>query len=274
MFAYRGFKAESLDESVRQPRADQEARLRWGEFNATVGSSEEDSDLSHKSWVSLVTCQRAFLATTKVKVTTVHGRSQCGSALLHQGSQMSFSNETVDPSLTSMEPIERDYYATVLHEGLRQDPLGSNTAQVTVFGWVVFGPFCLDKPAGEACRVQSHCVSLHTQNPFRDEVNFELSRFWQLDEVRVESVPLSEVVHVHFMSVHSRRTDGRVACTEPYVCYQDSVQRHMYCESILPHHLVIKEDAHGFKVCVVFNASNCISNSTALNDDLLVGPKL
>ncbi|XP_071581646.1 uncharacterized protein [Temnothorax nylanderi] len=42
----------------------------------------------------------------------------------------------------------------------------------------------------------------------------------------------------------------------------------------LPHHATIKETSQTTKVRVVFNASKCSSNTTSLNDFLMVGPKL
>ncbi|XP_024876642.1 uncharacterized protein LOC112457690 [Temnothorax curvispinosus] len=41
-----------------------------------------------------------------------------------------------------------------------------------------------------------------------------------------------------------------------------------------PHHATIKETSQTTKVRVVFNASKCSSNTTSLNDFLMVGPKL
>ncbi|KAG7196819.1 hypothetical protein KM043_016604 [Ampulex compressa] len=128
----------------------------------------------------------------------------------------------VDPQLSSRDLIEvligADFYGAVLREGLRQGPAGFPIAQATMFGWVVFDP--ISRPQGGALpSALPHCVSLLAQTPTREEVDVELSCFWQLEDVAPVAVLLSEddqCCEAHFARTHERREDGSYQVRLPF----------------------------------------------------------
>ncbi|XP_029159098.1 uncharacterized protein LOC114931287 [Nylanderia fulva] len=119
----------------------------------------------------------------------------------------------VDLNPSSGHPIHiligADLYGPLLLKGLRQGPLGTPTAQLTVLGWIVSGP------TGSSDRTESipvfHCVSC-------EDINALLQKFWE--DKNIPSPPIileeDEQCEQHFADTHTRALDGRYVLRLPF----------------------------------------------------------
>lgn len=113
-----------------------------------------------------------------------------------------------DPNPSSDQPIHvligADLYGSSLLNDLRQGPLGTPTAQLTVFGWTVSGP------TGKALSPQETSPVLHCV--LCADTNSLIQRFWE-DESVLSQTPLTEEderCESHFVTTHSRNSHGYI----------------------------------------------------------------
>lgn len=108
-----------------------------------------------------------------------------------------------------------DVYGALLSPGLRQGPLGSPTAQMTKFGWIISGPTSQRDVAAYRHRAVVARACHATSLP---DVSDLLRRFWEIEEVPV-SLPLSpddEQCEQHFQATHRRTSAGRYVVRLPF----------------------------------------------------------
>lgn len=107
-----------------------------------------------------------------------------------------------DSDPTSSHPIHvligADLYGSLLLSDLRQGPIGTPTAQLTVFGWILSGPAGSTHGSAASAPV-FHCVSALDTNEL-------LRKFWEDEEVPTRSLSSEEDASCeqHFVSMHSR----------------------------------------------------------------------
>lgn len=120
-----------------------------------------------------------------------------------------------DPDPTQLQPIHlligADLYGSLLLNDLRQGPLGSPTAQLTVFGWIISGPTGLDSTSSHPSVPVMHCVGMQST----DDI---LQRFWEIENIPDSSHLSSEDQQCedHFVDTHSRNMDGRYVVRLPF----------------------------------------------------------
>lgn len=94
--------------------------------------------------------------------------------------------------------IGADYYGQICLESLRKGPNNTPTAQLTIFGWILFGP--TGNPTVSS--IQCFHTSIH------DELYELIHRFWKLDEIPVSNTssftPNDQECEDHFKATHSR----------------------------------------------------------------------
>ncbi|XP_024868384.1 uncharacterized protein LOC112452420 [Temnothorax curvispinosus] len=119
-----------------------------------------------------------------------------------------------DPDPSCNRPIHvligADLYGSLLLDGLCQDPVGTPTGQLTVFGWIVSGPAGTARPAEEFAFVLN-CVSCEDTN--------SLIQSFSEDESIPSQNPLTEEkerCENHFASTHSRDSQGRYIVRLPF----------------------------------------------------------
>ncbi|XP_071577344.1 uncharacterized protein [Temnothorax nylanderi] len=121
--------------------------------------------------------------------------------------------DLADPDPSDPSPIHlligADLYGSILRNDLRQGPLGTPTAQRTIFGWIVSGPTGA-RSAYESVPVLN-CIAT-------DDTNRLLERFWEIEEIRARP-SLSEAderYESHFRETHSRDSEGRYVVWLPF----------------------------------------------------------
>jgi len=105
-----------------------------------------------------------------------------------------------DPDPCSNYPIHlligADLYGSLLLPKLKQGPIGTPTAQLTVFGWIISGP------TGNS---NLNKRSVHSLNSVSDlSIDNLLQKFWQIEEISSKP-PLSEEdeqCEQHFIKTH------------------------------------------------------------------------
>lgn len=106
--------------------------------------------------------------------------------------------------------IGADIYGQLLLDGLRQGPIGSPTAQRTIFGWILTGPM------NEQNHLRSRISSLHCTSAVQlDEL---VRRFWEIEEIIPRHIPtdLELRCEQHFADTHQRSSDGRYMVRLPF----------------------------------------------------------
>nr|XP_012217069.1 PREDICTED: uncharacterized protein LOC105668938 [Linepithema humile] len=106
--------------------------------------------------------------------------------------------------------IGADIYGAVLLEGLRKGPLGSPTAQCTIFGWIVTGPVNETDAQASVCAASVNSTSV--------DLDKLLVRFWETEEVPSKSILTAdeESCETHFRTTHSREESGRYIVRFPF----------------------------------------------------------
>lgn len=122
--------------------------------------------------------------------------------------------QLADGDQTNLSPIAlligADLYGSILREGLRQGPLGSPTAQRTIFGWILTGPNSQNQPRRSRISVL-HC----TETPNLQEL---FNRFWEIEEPPVRQHLTEDDIKCeqHFARTHKRLPDGRYSVRLPF----------------------------------------------------------
>ncbi|XP_011859538.1 PREDICTED: uncharacterized protein LOC105557023 [Vollenhovia emeryi] len=253
-----------------------------------------------------------LLATARVTVRSVEGRSSQLRALIDSGSEATFISERA-------AQILRLARQKIKIRGSADEPI----AQLTIFGWIVFGSCALSRRQGHCETEGVSCL----QSSIRSPEDSDLRAFWELEEIPEIKVLSEEETQceLYFVSTHSRRSDGRYivrlpfkrdAVTEFRNSYQiasrslDRLENrlskdvklaeayhlflneykllgHMVSVSglenrdppafpvyYMPHHPVLRDTSTTSPLRVVFNASCPTSSGTSLNGQLLTDPKL
>lgn len=118
-----------------------------------------------------------------------------------------------DPDLSSNEPIDlligADIYGSLLRPGLAQGPPGSPTAQLTIFGWVIFGPT-------QPNHVPQTSIVVHHTNSL--SLHGELRCFWESEEPPSAPILSEEDVlcNEHFNRTHSKAVDNKYIVRLPF----------------------------------------------------------
>ncbi|XP_054729181.1 uncharacterized protein LOC129238173 [Anastrepha obliqua] len=192
---------------------------------------------------------------------------------------------------------------------LRKGPSGAPMAQLTVFGWTLFGSVNGSEP--DMPRLQSLHCDVHLDRA--------LNKLWELEEGTQKTFLTHEERYCedHFETTHRREPNGRFVVElplKPDVALGESrnfairnllrLERRLACDSDLrlrynefmnelidmkhmqvasetmnptyymPHHPVLKESSTTTKLRVVFNASAKSTSGNSLNDALFIGPQL
>ncbi|XP_073821300.1 uncharacterized protein [Musca autumnalis] len=204
-----------------------------------------------------------------------------------------------DPKFFQSGPVDvllgANIYPIILLNGVKKNILGSLLAQETVFGWILTGP--ATKLVNTRVISVSHCTKVEVQN--------QLSRFWEIEEVPKVPVVSFEDQRCEeiFLSTTTRGPDGSryvalsqflrnemslVRKPERKVDYDGVISEYLslgHMEMVegcvnyqdcyyLPHHGVFRPDSVTTKLRVVFNASCPSADGKSLNDALYVGPTL
>ncbi|XP_054746751.1 uncharacterized protein LOC129251377 [Anastrepha obliqua] len=192
---------------------------------------------------------------------------------------------------------------------LRKGPSGAPMAQLTVFGWTLFGSVNGSEP--DMLRLQSLHCDVHLDRA--------LNKLWELEEAPQKTYLTHEERYCedHFETTHRREPNGQFVVElplKPDVALGESrnfairnllrLERRLACDSDLrlrynefmnelidmkhmqvtsdtmnptyymPHHPVLKESSTTTKFRVVFNASAKSTSGNSLNDALFIGPQL
>ena len=120
-----------------------------------------------------------------------------------------------DPNYSNKQPIHvligADLYGSLLLNDLRQGPLGTPTAQLTIFGWVLSGPLGKSFSDGETV-LTLHCTAC-------DDTNSLLKRFWEDEGLPSAPPPHTEdeeMCERHFVETHTRDSQGRYVVRLPF----------------------------------------------------------
>ncbi|XP_011251973.2 uncharacterized protein LOC105248729 [Camponotus floridanus] len=115
-----------------------------------------------------------------------------------------------DDDPTGSSPIDviigADIYSQIITNGIRKGPIGQPIAQRSHFGWIISGP------------AQNQNVSAQTINVFHCSIERELRRFWEIEEIPRYNIlsPAEEQCEKHFLTTHSRISDGRYVVRLPF----------------------------------------------------------
>ncbi|XP_071575474.1 uncharacterized protein [Temnothorax nylanderi] len=121
--------------------------------------------------------------------------------------------DLADPDPSDPSPIHlligADLYGAILRNDLRQGPLGTPTAQRTIFGWIVYGPTGARSTHGAAPVL--NCIAT-------DDTDRLLERFWETEEIRARPAlsEADEKCERHFRETHSRDSEGRYVVRLPF----------------------------------------------------------
>lgn len=121
-----------------------------------------------------------------------------------------------DPNPSGSSPIHvligADLYGSLLLKDLRQGPLGTPTAQLTVLGWILSGPtgetrFASDQKPSRVL----NCVSCADTNTL-------LQKFWEDENLPTEPslTEEDERCESHFVNSHQRDSHGRYVVRLPF----------------------------------------------------------
>ncbi|XP_018338850.1 PREDICTED: uncharacterized protein LOC108746527 [Trachymyrmex septentrionalis] len=99
--------------------------------------------------------------------------------------------------------IGADLYGQLLLDGLRKGPLGSPTAQRSIFGWLLIGP------SSNYHSIRTSATTLHCSSV--TNVDSLLKAFWEVEEVNTPNILSEEDLRCeqHFASTHQRLPNGR-----------------------------------------------------------------
>ncbi|XP_039311325.1 uncharacterized protein LOC120359084 [Solenopsis invicta] len=103
---------------------------------------------------------------------------------------------------------------------IRQGELGSPSAHLSAFGWILTGAV----DSGEKAAFAAHTVSVLLAQPV-DELTTVLKRLWELEEVAAQRVPTpdEDQAEEHFQRTHFRDASGRYVVRLP--CRPDRLKR-------------------------------------------------
>ncbi|XP_039303514.1 uncharacterized protein LOC120357395 [Solenopsis invicta] len=103
---------------------------------------------------------------------------------------------------------------------IRQGELGSPSAHLSAFGWILTGAV----DSGEKAAVATHTVSVLLAQPV-DELTTALKRLWELEEVAAQRVPTpdEDQAEEHFRRTHFRDASSRYVVRLP--CRPDRLKR-------------------------------------------------
>lgn len=205
-------------------------------------------------------------------------------------------------------------YPQIIQSGLLRGPIGSPIAQATVFGWILSGSTssstdrqnqmqthlssmhtCIDIDArlqsfweiehnhsnesshtDEEVQCEQHYAATHTRAPdgryivrlplrenaqLGESRNTALHRFTQTER-RLQSNEHLRSAYIDFMREYISLGHMKLAKPSDQLRY------------FIPHHAVFKDSSTTTKVRVVFDASAKSSNGYALNEIMLIGPKI
>ncbi|XP_018406689.1 PREDICTED: uncharacterized protein LOC108782813, partial [Cyphomyrmex costatus] len=210
--------------------------------------------------------------------------------------------------------IGADHYGQIIKPELRKGEPSSPIAQLTLFGWIVYGPVApgISERGSYHCHVDRDLQNLLTCFWKQEDIPKTVEKFLNSDEADCEA---------HFRSTVSRDSSGRYIVRLPlkspatllgdstaiaFRCLSRLLKRlerepsysKLYTEFLheyqtlghmisvpesevdaspvfyLPHHGVMRENSQTTKLRVVFNGSSPTSNGLSLNDILHTGAKL
>ena len=204
-----------------------------------------------------------------------------------------------------------DAKVDILQEGLVKGPKGTPVGQLTVFGWIVWGPI---SSVRDTVPVAVHHAQLNLESIVK--------RFWEVEEVPAKAVLTAEekLCEEHYVATSTRDGTGRYVVRLPFKSnakplgnsrdialkrlFQtgrklgwDTEKRKKYAAVLdeyltlghmepvpatelakptdklfyHPHHAVIKESSTTTKVRVVFDGSAKTTSGASLNGNLMVG---
>ncbi|XP_054746156.1 uncharacterized protein LOC129250562 [Anastrepha obliqua] len=172
--------------------------------------------------------------------------------------------------------IDMDVMDQLIFTELRKGPSGAPMAQLTIFGWTLFGSVNGSEP--DMPRLQSLHCDVHLDRA--------LNKLWELEEAPQKTYE-ERYCEDHFETTHRREPNGRLACdSDLRLRYNEFMNelidmKHMQVTSetmnltyYLPHHPVLKESSITTKLRVVLNASAKSTSGNSLNEALFVGPQL
>ncbi|XP_011688402.1 PREDICTED: uncharacterized protein LOC105450317 [Wasmannia auropunctata] len=122
-----------------------------------------------------------------------------------------------DPDPSSRHTIHlligADLYGSLLRNDIRQGPLGTPTAQLTVFGWVLSGPAgTLPSPSPSSSAQVNTCAAT-------EDLQSLLQQFWSDENVPSTTPSLTDeeqLCEQHFSSSHTRTSQGRYVVRLPF----------------------------------------------------------
>ncbi|XP_026741397.1 uncharacterized protein LOC113503566 [Trichoplusia ni] len=185
--------------------------------------------------------------------------------------------ELADPRYNKPDKVDMllgaEIYSQVLQNGFKRAPDGNTIAQATSLGWILSGT------VASASQQTSNITVMHAQLG-NDEI---LKKFWEIDKEpnRIRKQRLTEE-EARCEETCMATSANKEKCAD---VMEESLQLgHMRELSkseeqnehavYLPHHAVVRNDKDTIKVRGVFDASCKGKNGVALNDDLMIGPRV